>query len=128
MIVDDEADMVALVNVGIELTGADLVVVATASSGEDALAKVADVAPDVMLVDYMMPVLNGLELAAKVLEMRPLQQIVLFSAFITDRTEAEARRVGVSQCVLKSRVKELPAILRSYAPVAPDLGEPSTFK
>jgi two-component system KDP operon response regulator KdpE len=117
MIVDDEPDMVVMLTMEIELGGGDdLVVVATAASGAEALRTFADARPDVMVIDYMMPDSNGLEVAAKVLTANPTQSIILFSAFLTDQTISMAREVGIRECVSKSRMKDLPNVLRKYAP------------
>jgi two-component system response regulator YesN len=118
MIVDDEEDMVALIAMQIELANHGMLVAGTATDGEVAVELMLETLPDVIVLDYLMPSVNGLELAEKLLYARPEQNIVLFSAFITEHTEAEALRVGIRKCVLKSRIKELPEILRRYCPAA----------
>jgi two-component system response regulator YesN len=118
LIVDDEPDVLALIALEIELANDGLTVAGTATCGEEAIDALAETEPDVIVLDYMMPDSNGLEVAEKILYKRPDQNIVLFSAFITAHTETEARRVGVRECVLKDRMKELPDILRKYCSVA----------
>ena len=118
LIVDDEPDVLALIALEIELANDGLTVAGTASSGEEAYAALEETQPDVIVLDYMMPDSNGLEVAAKILYDRPDQNIVLFSAFITPHTVSEARRLGIRECVLKDRMKELPDLLRKYATVA----------
>lgn len=116
MIVDDEPDMIALVALQIELANDGLSVAGTANCGDDAVRTVIDIRPDVVVLDYMMPDCNGVEVAEKILYQLPGQDIVLFSAFITDVTATAALRVGIRECVRKDQVKELPAILRKYCP------------
>jgi DNA-binding NarL/FixJ family response regulator len=113
-IVDDDADVLALIAMEIEMANDGLTVAGTATCGDEAIGALADTDPDVIVLDYMMPDSNGLEVAAKILYDRPEQHIVLFSAFITPHTATEARRVGIRECVLKDRIKELPDILRKY--------------
>jgi DNA-binding NarL/FixJ family response regulator len=116
LIVDDEPDILALVALEIELANDGLSVAATATCGDDAVEAARKVRPDVVVLDYMMPDGNGVEVAERILYEHPGQDIVLFSAFITDTTESAALRVGIRECVRKDRVKDLPAILRKYSP------------
>ena len=57
LIVDDEADVREITKLGLEM-GTDWAVL-TASSGEDALAIAATQTPDVILLDMMMPDMDG---------------------------------------------------------------------
>lgn len=56
LIVDDEPDILLFVRVNMEMQGHDVV---TAPDGEEALAAVRDVRPDVVILDVMMPRLDG---------------------------------------------------------------------
>ena len=56
LIVDDEPDIVLFAQVNLELSGYDVLV---AADGETALATVAEQHPDVLLLDVMMPGLDG---------------------------------------------------------------------
>jgi CheY-like chemotaxis protein len=116
MVVDDEEDMRALITLQIELENDGLVVAATASSGDEAVRTWQAARPDVIVLDYLMPGGSGLEAAARILDVDPEQHIVLFSAFITDVTRAEAQKVGVRECVLKENLRNLPKIIRKYCP------------
>lgn len=108
--------MVALVTLEIELADDGVVVAGTASSAEEAMRMVSGLMPDVVVLDYRMPDGDGLDVAARILEKEPSQNIVLFSAYLTTRMEQAAERVGVRECVSKSRYMDLPDILRKYAP------------
>jgi DNA-binding response OmpR family regulator len=59
LLVEDDSRVRATVRVGLESQGCS---VAEAPSAEDALANFRDVAPDVVLVDVMLPGIDGLEL------------------------------------------------------------------
>ena len=58
LVVDDEEYITDLVAVGLRFVGFD---VETASDGRDALAKVADTRPDLVVLDISMPHLDGIE-------------------------------------------------------------------
>ncbi len=62
LIVDDEEDLVATVSFRLEANGYKVV---TAFNGIDALAKVKAEKPDLILLDVMMPELDGFETAAR---------------------------------------------------------------
>ena len=58
MIVDDEPDVVDLVKIVLKSEGYDVV---TATSGREALEKIGDEMPDLVLLDIMMPQMDGWE-------------------------------------------------------------------
>lgn len=62
MIVDDEPDIVKLVKVSLEMANFE---VSEAFSGQEALDKVQDAKPDIILLDIMMPDINGFEVCKR---------------------------------------------------------------
>ena len=62
LIVDDEPDLLFLLKMVLETAGYHVV---EASDGEEALAKLAEESPDMIITDLMMPVMNGRELIQK---------------------------------------------------------------
>lgn len=80
LIVDDEADVR---NSLAQLLGAELpdVTIHTASGPQEALAFLAERHADVMLVDYRMPSMDGLELLARVAPEHPDTVAILITAF-----------------------------------------------
>jgi CheY-like chemotaxis protein len=53
-----------------------------AYSGDEAIAKAADLCPDVLLSDVMMPGMNGFEVALQVKQLCPECRLMLFSGQI----------------------------------------------
>ena len=109
-IVDDEEDLRFLVRAALSRYG-ELYVAGEAADGESAVASVTEVGPDVVVLDQMMPGIDGLETARRILEVRPEQRIVLFTAFLDETLRSAAEAVGVRACMSKSQMKELPALL-----------------
>jgi len=65
LVVDDEPDVLLIVKTGMQAEGYDVV---TASNGLDALAMVKEEKPDVVILDVMMPLMDGFEVLAKLKE------------------------------------------------------------
>jgi two-component system, chemotaxis family, chemotaxis protein CheY len=113
LIVDDEEDMRVLVRAIV--SGDGITVAGEAADGTQALAQLEAVDPAVVVLDQMMPGMTGLETARLILERRPNQAIVLFSAFLSDELRAEASAIGVSACLTKDQVGRIAEAIRSVA-------------
>jgi DNA-binding NarL/FixJ family response regulator len=107
LIVDDEPDVRLLLRLAIELRNDGLMVAGEAAGGRDALGQLDAVDPAVVVLDQMMPGMDGLETAARILERRPGQLIVLYSAFLDKKLEEQAKRAGIAACMLKGRARDL---------------------
>ncbi|MET0297378.1 MAG: response regulator transcription factor [Microbacterium sp.] len=80
---------------------ADLEVVGEAADGRDALAVVRSTAPDVVLMDIRMPVMDGLAATAELLADPTPPRIVMLTTFDLDEAAARAIRQGASGFLLK---------------------------
>jgi DNA-binding NarL/FixJ family response regulator len=76
-------------------------VVGLAASGEIAVPEIDETNPDVVVLDYKMPGMDGLATARLIREHRPEQAIILYTAYLEDLLEDEAMGAGVSLCVGK---------------------------
>ena len=115
LIVDDDTDMRFLVRMTIEAANHGLAVQGEAASGAEALAAIEEERPGVVVLDYRMPGLSGLETAERILQERPDQPIVLFSAYLDPETVERARELGVRTCLAKTEVDRLPDALWQLA-------------
>lgn len=115
LIVDDEMDMRMLVRVIMEMANNGLSIVGEAANGAEALQVWRDLngppVPDVVILDNRMPGLTGLEVAKQILQERPGQIIVLFSAFLDKEVRAAAAELGIARCVSKEELDQLPALI-----------------
>ncbi|WP_142687892.1 response regulator [Chitinophaga polysaccharea] len=80
---------------------ADMEVIGEASSGEDALQQLAEIRPDVIIMDIRMPGMNGLETSIHLLEKNPNGRILFFSLFDEPDYVAAALEMGASGYILK---------------------------
>jgi two-component system response regulator (stage 0 sporulation protein F) len=100
VLVVDDTDHVRDMLVGmLELDG--FTVVGQASSGPDALSTAGATDPDVIVMDYRMPGMDGLTAARNIRKERPSQAIILYTAYLDKLLEAEARAAGVALCIGK---------------------------
>jgi DNA-binding NarL/FixJ family response regulator len=112
MIVDDQADIRDLIRLLIELADDDLVVGCEASSGREALALLDACDPTVVVLDEMMPGMNGIEVATRIAERRPGQRVIMCSAYLDDDVTHRARLAGVAAFVHKDEIRRIPDLIR----------------
>lgn len=94
----------------------DVQVVGEARDGEDAVRLVAETAPDVVLMDLRMPVLDGAGATAGILAARPSTAVVVLTTFADDASIAGALRAGARGYLTKDAGRdELAAAIRSAA-------------
>ena len=115
LIVDDDHDMRFLVRMTIEAANHGLEVQGEAASGQEAIAAVENEKPGVIVLDYRMPGLSGLETAEQILRADPEQPIILFSAYLDAETVDRAREMGIRTCLAKTEVDRLPDALWQLA-------------
>jgi DNA-binding NarL/FixJ family response regulator len=84
---------------------------AEASNGEEAIAKMREVNPDLVILDLSMPHCTGFEAAKKIRELSPGTPILFFSMHDTPELIAEAERIGVLGFIRKS--DPLPTVLKA---------------
>ncbi len=94
MVVDDTDHVRRMLRNMLDLDGFS--VVAEAGSGAQALERVEEVAVDVAVIDYKMPVLDGLQTATRLRERHPDLVMILYTAFVDPELERRASAVGVS--------------------------------
>ena len=111
MVVDDTDHVRRMLRNMLELDGFS--VVAEASGGEEAVEAVDAADPDVVVIDYKMPVVDGLQAAARIREKRPEQVMILYTAFVDADLQRKARDVGVS--VVLGKVEGLESLEREIS-------------
>ena len=85
LVVEDEQNQRRALIEKVRWEDAGFQVIGEAENGVEALDLVEQLEPDLILTDIMMPMINGLELAAQVRRLRPATQMVILSGY--DRFE-----------------------------------------
>ncbi len=88
-------------------TQPDFTVVAEAADGIDALQRVGDTKPDVLLLDLTMPRMSGLEVVAELERIRSGVRTILLVAAIDRADTIKALQLGARGVVLKESATEL---------------------
>jgi DNA-binding NarL/FixJ family response regulator len=92
------------------------VVVGVAASGEDALAAVAEHAPDVMIVDLQLPGMDGLACVRAARQVRPQLRALVLSSLVDVLALTRVRESGVEGYLEKdARPEQLAEALHSVA-------------
>jgi CheY-like chemotaxis protein len=99
MVVDDTDHVRKMLTSMLELDGFD--VVGEAAGGAEAIEVVGRLDPDVVVIDYKMPMMDGLTAASTIREQRPSQAMILYTAFLDDALQQRAEEVGVTVCLGK---------------------------
>jgi DNA-binding NarL/FixJ family response regulator len=124
------ADDQALVRGGLRMildAQPDLEVVGEASDGHDAITQANEHAPDLILMDIRMPILDGLKATRRLLTAPgPRPKIVVLTTFDSDDYVYEAIRAGASGFLLKSApplqlVEGVRAVMTGDALLAPEI-------
>ena len=79
MLVDDHQVMRDLLRDALENTG-EFQVVAQAADGQEALRLVAEAAPDVIVMDVIMPVMDGIDACREITELLPETRVLMLTA------------------------------------------------
>ena len=128
LVADDDADIVRFVEVNLRLEGFEVV---TARDGQEALTKALQINPDVLLLDVLMPRIDGYTVCARLRADRigaTIPVILLTANFITTDQEF-ARQAGADDfvvkpfdpCELMARVKALVGTRRPADPPLPGM-------
>ena len=97
LVVDDEAMARKLLKDFLEVKGYDVI---TASGGKEALEKIKE-EPDIVLLDIMMPDMNGMEVLDKIKEMSPSTVVIMVTALAENALGVESIKRGAFDFVTK---------------------------
>jgi DNA-binding NtrC family response regulator len=99
LVVDDEIDFLKVIKLRLEVNGYDVV---TAFDGEEALKKIKTEKPDALLLDILMPKIDGLGILKKVREENNNLPIFIMTAFSNEERYSLANKFKASGFILKT--------------------------
>ena len=98
LIVDDEKEFLDIISERIRARGMD---VSIATSAEDALKLIEEQSYDAVVMDYMMPALDGTKAIKLMKEKQPEVQIILLTGNVPDEKHIEAKALGALDVIEK---------------------------
>jgi two-component system response regulator AtoC len=123
LIVDDEANQRLMVEQALRALAFDWII-STAASAQEALEALALRPPDLIITDYHMPLMNGLDLIAQVRERKIPSRIILITAYSSPELYDAAQQLQVDHYLTKpvplTLLRRLAAGALEPAPAASD--------
>ena len=98
LLIDDEPDFLRIMGLHIKSWGYELV---TASSGEDGIAAVKCDKPDVVILDYVMPDMDGIKVLKQIRKIDSSLPVIMFTANPDIKSIKGSKKLGVNAYVPK---------------------------
>jgi DNA-binding response OmpR family regulator len=98
LIVDDEPDVLLLLRIELEAEGYETLL---AADGETAMRRIAEERPDVVLLDVMMPVVDGWGVLRRLSDTGSTTRVIVLSAKANDSDVVRALELGAHEYVTK---------------------------
>lgn len=99
LVVDDTDHVREMLAQMLLLDGFD--VVGKAASGPEGIEMVTAAAPDIVIMDYKMPEMDGITATGQIRAIAPDLPVILYTAYLDVELERRAREAGVSACIGK---------------------------
>jgi len=76
--------------------------VCDAQNGKEAIERAVELQPNLIVLDILMPLMNGLEAARQIRSLLPAIPIIMYSAYTNTFAKEEAQSLGISELIPKS--------------------------
>jgi CheY-like chemotaxis protein len=96
-----------------------------AENGREAVSKAEEFKPNLVILDLVMPVMNGLRASWEIATLLPGTPIVMHTLYSTPEVDLEAKKVGVRQIVPKSESAALMSVVEHILRSEPSPDKPS---
>lgn len=114
LVVDDDVDFRQLLRLQLDLN-VGISVIGVAGDGQDAIEQVERLAPDAVVMDLLMPRMNGFEAIEYLANHHPDVGVVAFSAVAGQYARAQCERLGVDLVLKSGDIRPLVGALKRAA-------------
>lgn len=101
LVVDDETEILEVVEAGLQALGGESWEIHTARCGLEALLKVGELRPEVMIHDIVLPDIDGFELCRRVRESSPATVVIAISGRSDNNTVQKIMEAGAREFIEK---------------------------
>jgi DNA-binding NarL/FixJ family response regulator len=102
ILIVDDSDVMRLILKNTLERNRDWIVDADAKNGREAIAKAKEIRPDLAVLDFSMPAMDGLELAAELKRIDPKMFVVILTALKDKSLDEKAYKAGVTWVLSKA--------------------------
>lgn len=106
LIVDDESFMRMSLKTSLDWESYGFQVIGEANHGQDALAKITELKPDIMLLDIKMPIMDGLQVLKALKDWNHPPKVIVLSSYKEFEYVREAMRLGAIDYIHKPSLNE----------------------
>jgi len=99
LVVDDEPDFLKMIKIRLEANDYNVIV---ASNGKEALEQIKSVIPDAVLLDILMPGIDGLEVLKRIRKTNPNLPVFIITAFSNEERFESAKKLNASGFIVKT--------------------------
>jgi len=99
LVVDDETDFLEVIKIRLEASNYEVI---TATSGEEALKLYKEVKPSAIILDVLLPGINGMEVLEKIRKDNPSIPVLIITAFTSEERFKLANKFNATGFVLKT--------------------------
>ena len=84
-----------------------------AENGEQAVVKATELKPEIIILDLMMPVMDGLAAAREIVKILPAVPIVIHTVHFCEQVKWEAKKIGVREVLPKADIASLVSVVEA---------------
>jgi DNA-binding NarL/FixJ family response regulator len=95
-----------------------------AENGQQAVVKATELKPDIIILDVVMPVMDGLTAARQIVKILPAAPIVIHTIHVSEQLKWEAKKIGVREVLPKADIGSLVGVVEALLGTGPRIPEP----